>query len=108
MVFNTFYHPIAVKIPADQDLENISLSGNLCSTVLMNPKTFHGKPSLVLCGTIPLKFCICGLSGQHSWELRYTYREFRSFLQCIFQYHNEYTSRILLGSAFVDRFTKPF
>ena len=45
MFFNKFYHTIAVKIHADQGLENISLSENLHSTVLMNPKTYHGKPS---------------------------------------------------------------
>ena len=53
MIFNKFYHPTAAKIHGDQDLENISLSGNLHSAVLMNPKAYHGKPSLVLCGTIP-------------------------------------------------------
>ena len=53
MIFNNFYHPIAVQILQNQDLENVSLSGNLRSTVLMNPKRYHGKPSFVLCGTIP-------------------------------------------------------
>ena len=43
MIFNKFDHPIAVKIHADQDLENVSLSGNLGSTILMNQKTYHGK-----------------------------------------------------------------
>ena len=52
IIFNKFYHPIAAKIHADQDLENISLK-KLHSTVMMNPKTYHGKPSLVLYGTIP-------------------------------------------------------
>ena len=28
-------------------------SGNLRSAVFMNPETYHGKPSLVLCDTIP-------------------------------------------------------
>ena len=46
MIFNKFDHPIAVKIHADQDLENVSLSGNLGSTILMNQKTYHGKPTI--------------------------------------------------------------
>ena len=53
IIFSKFYHLFAVKIHADQDLENISFVGNLHSTVLMNTKTYHEKPSLVLCGTIP-------------------------------------------------------
>ena len=31
-------------------------SGNLRSTVLMNPETYYEKPSLVLCGTIPWSY----------------------------------------------------
>ena len=53
MIFNKFCHPIAVKIHADQDLENVSLLGKLRITVLMNLRMYYGKPSLVLCGTIP-------------------------------------------------------
>ena len=53
MIFNKFCHPIAVKIHADQDLENVSLLGKLRITVLVNSRTYYGKPSLVLCGTIP-------------------------------------------------------
>ena len=47
IIFNEFYHPIAAKIHADQDLENLH------SIVMVNPKTYHGKPSLALYGTIP-------------------------------------------------------
>ena len=66
MIFNKFDHPIAVKIHADQDLENVSLSVNLGSKILMNQKTYHGKPTIVLATLF--------------WELRYTHREFRSSL----------------------------
>ena len=52
MIFNNFYHPIAVQTHENQDLENVTLSGNLYSTVLMNPKRYHEKSSFVLCGTI--------------------------------------------------------
>ena len=45
------------------------------------------------------------------WKLRYNHWEFRS--SSFFQYHGAYSikvscSRIPLGPAFADRFTKPF
>ena len=52
MIFNNFFQAIAVQVYQKQDLENVSLSGNLRNTVLMNPKRYHGKHSFVLCGTI--------------------------------------------------------
>ena len=81
MIFNKFDHPIAVKIHADQDLENVSLSGNLGSTILMNQKTYHGKPTIGVMWhnsfkALHLRIVLTTLF----WEIRYTHREFRSSL----------------------------
>ena len=79
MIFNKFYHPIAVKIHADQDLGNVSLSGNLRSTVLMNPKTYHGKPTIGVMWHNPFEVLHLRIVWTTLfWELRYTHREFRS------------------------------
>ena len=70
MIFNKFYHPIAVQIYAHQDLENVSLSGNFHNTV--NSKRYRRKVSREAINGVmrynSFRFYICGLSGQHSFR----------------------------------------
>ena len=80
MIFYKFYRAIAAQIPAYQDLENVSFSGNLRSTVLMKAKRYHRKLHWYYVEQFLEVLHLLIVLTTLFLKLRYTHREFCSSL----------------------------
>ena len=67
MIFDSFYHPIAVQIHQNQNLK-CQFTGKFVQHCIDEPKKVSREAFICVMGHNSLKVCICGLSEQHSFR----------------------------------------